>query len=388
MTRSERLSVALVSPRFPPATGGIEAVVEAQARRLVAAGHRVDVFTQDAGVGPNTSVAAGAARAAGPAGPSGYRVHRFANWTRSARYPVSPGLMVDLRRRARHYDLVHLHGYHGAAALAGLFLRASVPVVFTPHLHGGGHTPLARLMHVVHRRFGRALMRRADRVVCVSRAEAGVVTALFPDTVGKVDVVHNGLDLRLRPDPAPRPDAPMLLYFGRLEAYKRVDLAVRALHHLPGWRLTVAGEGPAGPDIARLARTEGLADRVELLGRVSDAELAELVGRAWAVVSMSEHEAFGLGVLEAAAWSVPVVASDIPAHAEVSGLAPGAMDLVPAGATPEELAVVLARVGRPLCCRPHPAPWVAALSWDLVAERLVDAYRDVLDGFHGQGTGS
>jgi glycosyltransferase involved in cell wall biosynthesis len=67
---------------------------------------------------------------------------------------------------------------------------------------------------------------------------------------------------------------------------------------------------------------------VHLVGRVPDATLDALYRHATIVATASVYEGFGLPVLEAIARGRPIVASDIPAHAEVLG---DAGRLVPTG---------------------------------------------------------
>lgn len=361
------LRVGIVTPRYPPGKGGVEEVVANQARVLSEHGHRVEVLTH-----VNDRAVTGTS-SEGPVS-----VHRYRGVTGSERYPVAPGLYPALRRAAGRLDVVHAHHFHDAAALAVLGLPADVPVVFTPHLHGGGHTAAARLMHVFYRPLGRRLFSRADRVVCVSNAEAELVADLFPAAAARTTVVHNGLRLRSRPSgPYDGTSAPLLLSVGRLEHYKRQDLAVRALAHLPGWELAVVGDGPASRVLQDLAARTGVADRVHFTGRINDEELGRWMARAWAFVSMSEKEAFGLTLLEAAAWGIPVLASAIPAHQEVSGLAPGAIELVTTGTDASSLAGSVALAAKPMT-EVAPRSWVEELSWTRAGRSLEAVYRTLV----------
>jgi hypothetical protein len=56
-------------------------------------------------------------------------------------------------------------------------------------------------------------------------------------------------------------------------------------------------------------------------GRISDEKLHRLYGQASVVASASDHEAFGLVVTEGIASGARVIASDIPAHAELAEMA-------------------------------------------------------------------
>ena len=83
----------------------------------------------------------------------------------------------------------------------------------------------------------------------------------------------------------------------------------------------------------------GVAPRLHLRGRVSQAELDAWYARADVVASLSHRESFGLAVLEGAVAGAAVVASDIPAHREVAAyLPPGRAVFVAPDCTPVELA--------------------------------------------------
>ncbi len=92
-----------------------------------------------------------------------------------------------------------------------------------------------------------------------------------------------------------------LLSLGRLVAYKRVDLAVRAAN-ATGARLIVAGDGP---ERARLERLAG--PTVRFVGEVSESEAGELMERSTAMVFCAEED-FGIAPVEANAHGLPVIA--------------------------------------------------------------------------------
>lgn len=92
-----------------------------------------------------------------------------------------------------------------------------------------------------------------------------------------------------------------ILYLGRLVAYKRVDLVVRAATHL-GLRAVIAGEGP---ELRRLKTLAG--PTVEFVGAVSEAAAAGLLETCAALVFCGEED-FGIALVEANAHGAPVVA--------------------------------------------------------------------------------
>jgi len=91
------------------------------------------------------------------------------------------------------------------------------------------------------------------------------------------------------------------LVVSELVAYKRVDLAVRALAGM-GRRLRVVGDGPEFKNLKNLG-----APGVEFCGRVPDSELRDLLARCRALVVPGEED-FGMTPVEALASGKPVIA--------------------------------------------------------------------------------
>jgi glycosyltransferase involved in cell wall biosynthesis len=107
-----------------------------------------------------------------------------------------------------------------------------------------------------------------------------------------------------------------VVYVGRLERYKRVDVFLHAMAALrerfPRAEILVIGRGSAAKDLARLAQELGLAERTRFTGFVSDDERDALVADARVCVCPSTKEGWGLTVIESNALGTPVVATDAP----------------------------------------------------------------------------
>ena len=91
-----------------------------------------------------------------------------------------------------------------------------------------------------------------------------------------------------------------LLFAGRLDRLKRVDLLIEALAHADkNARLKIAGRGPLEASLRQLAAARGVEARVEFLGFVSDEELLTLLATARAAVYAPVNEDYGYVTLEA-----------------------------------------------------------------------------------------
>jgi glycogen(starch) synthase len=175
------------------------------------------------------------------------------------------------------------------------------------------------------------LANRADSLITCSAAMRAEVTHLFDVDPDTITVLHNGIEprrWRVRPaDVAAArerhgsPNAPLLLFFGRLEWEKGVQDLIAGLARIrrshPGTRLVVAGTGSHAQWLADQARKHRVLRAVEFAGHLSDRELAATLSAADAVVLPSRYEPFGIVALEAAAAGTPLVASTAGGLGEV-----------------------------------------------------------------------
>jgi glycosyltransferase involved in cell wall biosynthesis len=92
-----------------------------------------------------------------------------------------------------------------------------------------------------------------------------------------------------------------------LEEYKGIQHVVRTLPKLPDYHLVIAGRGPYKEELERIAREEGVCERVELLGYVDDDRLPKLYVGADVYLTLSEFEAYGMTVAEALTARTPCI---------------------------------------------------------------------------------
>lgn len=230
--------------------------------------------------------------------------------------------LADVVSRHR-VQVAHLHAL-STAALPFLALR--VPHIYTFHAESlvGPH---ARAFHALEI----LLARSAKRCVVVSRAMLEVASRRTRIPRGRLVVIANGVDVdRLRAQHVSRAairarygvplDAPLVTVLARLDGNKRQDLVLEAVARLPDRRTNVvlAGSLTADPhwveQLRATARALGIDSRVRFPGIVADAP--SLLSASDVLVAASASESFGIAPVEGMVLSVPVVASDIPAHRE------------------------------------------------------------------------
>jgi glycosyltransferase involved in cell wall biosynthesis len=141
--------------------------------------------------------------------------------------------------------------------------------------------------------------RRFDRWMANSTAVRGRIQTYYGVPVDEIDVVHPPVDVDSFDANDERGD--FWLFVGRLSAYKRADVAVRAFNDT-GLRLLVVGEGRERGALERIA-----SENVVFAGRTDDATLRSLLASARGLVFPAEDD-FGIVCVEALASGAPVVA--------------------------------------------------------------------------------
>jgi glycosyltransferase involved in cell wall biosynthesis len=134
--------------------------------------------------------------------------------------------------------------------------------------------------------------------------------------------------MRLSPRPATPAGPPLLIFTSRLAPNKRQEDLVRVLAALretgrPQATLVLPGGwGDTETYVAglrRFASDLGVSGAVEIPGSLSDRQLGDLYARASIAVCASEHEGFGMHLLEAMAFDLPIVARAAAAVPETLG---------------------------------------------------------------------
>lgn len=204
--------------------------------------------------------------------------------------------------------VVHTHGIAGQVFGARAAQRLNLPVVW--HLHDRRETRWT-FDGLLHRLASRA---RVDVAVAVSAMVAQSWRG--PVDASRLQVVYNGVSSQFML-PAPRLDAPTVLWCGRLQHWKGthvfLDLAAAVRRQVPDARFIVVGGSlfglePEYPEaLRRQADRLGLSSVIEWVGQVADAR--PWLAAADVVVHTSvQPEPFGLVVAEAMMQSRPVVA--------------------------------------------------------------------------------
>ena len=301
-------------------------------------------------------------------------------------YTVRELFEVSWAFRGQHLDVIHLPHYvvpAGLPAPAVVTIHDIIQLLYPPRNRRS--MALAYLRHMMRR-----ALRRARRVVTVSRTTRNDLIRIFGGTGGRIEVIPNGVDdafferppreelesLRQRYNLRP----PIILVVANDKPHKNASTALRAFHRavrtrgIPGQLVFVGGFSPECR-LASAARHMDLGDRVLFLGRLPRKELIAFYHLSSLLLHVALYEGFGLPVLEGMAAGVPVITSNVGAMRE---LGEGAALLVgPLDVFGIARALERALVDDPLRRRMIEAGRLRAkeLTWDRAAESTVAVYR-------------
>ena len=186
-----------------------------------------------------------------------------------------------------------------------------------------------------------------------------------------IRVVLCGVDhARYRPDPSARDPRPLIVFVGRLERYKRLDVLLEAVAAVRRGGLdahaVIAGAGDALDSVRARVRALGLGDRVEVPGFVEEAEKVRLLQAAHVAVQPSEKEGWGLTVIEANACGTPCIAAAVPGLRD--SVRDGETGLLVPPRDAQALAAALVRMLRDDALRARLAAgalaWAARFRWE------------------------
>ncbi|MCK6461350.1 MAG: glycosyltransferase family 4 protein [Planctomycetes bacterium] len=222
------------------------------------------------------------------------------------------GGLGDALRRIRPGGIV-CTGYSAGTVAASRYARKhGIPLAIWSGTVPG---PLEReWWRVLLRRW---LVRKSDGFLAYGSAAREYLVSLGADP-GRIHIAWNTVEtdrfLKLPLPRSPLPSEPLrLLTVGYLERRKRVDLAIEAVaaaaRRGSDVELEVAGDGTERAALEALAADLGVAGRVRFLGNVAYDAIPALHGRAHGFLFPTEHDIWGLALVEAMAAGKACVAS-------------------------------------------------------------------------------
>ncbi|MCL5959742.1 MAG: glycosyltransferase [Chloroflexi bacterium] len=376
--------------------GGMNVYVRGLSQELGRNGMSVDIFTRWSDpnvprvvhIDEQTRVIHLKAGPVGPVAKSGILQHL-------------PEFVCNLRlfrqEQGLDYRLIHSHYWYSGWVAGMLRHKWNVPGVVMFHTLGAVKNNAHRAGNESPQRIEaeRRIISTADLIVASSRHERHQMIDIYGAKPEGIRIIPCGIDLdqfqpidkRAARHSLGLNDTRTLLFVGRIEPLKAVDVLLKAMARLPGilpdiQLLVLGGDPNAAGEMSRLrslATELGIVDQVSFVGSVDHSRLPLYYSAADLCVVPSHYESFSLAAAEALSCGTPVVAARVGGlqslvhHLKNGFLTPSHSPDAFAGAISslmenEPLRLALAGEARPS---------VQHLGWPAVAAEVLAAYDDL-----------
>ena len=316
------MRIALASQEYPPETahGGIGSQTYLKAHGLASLGHEVHVISHSTD-GARHEYLDGAVHITRIPGLD-ERLPIYTQPVQWLTYSAEVAAAVTELHSRTPLDLVDFPEWGGESYIH-LLNRTEwnhIPTVI--QLHG----PLVMFAHTMGwPEMEATCLRLADAVFSSSKCSADWCARHYGLAREGIEVLHTGVDTHLfRPQGTPKADQPTIIFVGKIERNKGVELLLDAAceltHEFPNLRLRMLGHG--NDVLISELRTKALArelpDLLDLPGFVARDDLPSHICRAHVFAAPSIYEGGpGLVYLEAMACGLPVIACEGSGAAEV-----------------------------------------------------------------------
>jgi glycosyltransferase involved in cell wall biosynthesis len=314
------MKVAMITSFFLPYVGGMEYAVYHLSREISKLGVEVDVITPF----PRKSMADENMN---------FKVHRLRPSLKLSKGFFCPPLLAHLLRH--DYDIYHLHlPFHfGGETTALCSLIKKTPIIATHHQDWiSQNTLLNGAYRIYDEIFTNWILKNAKLITAStnSRAESSPVLKNYRE---KTVVLRFGVDtdmfypgcggaeLKLQ---LALQNKKIVLFVGKLDRqhrYKGLDYLIKAFHgvtkEINNAVLVVVGSGDLLPFYMKMAKGQGLENKVFFMGGVSNEKLSRIYDMCDVFVLPSLNEAYGIVLIEAMACGKPVITTNLPGPAEV-----------------------------------------------------------------------
>lgn len=236
--------------------------------------------------------------------------------------PISTSFFRNFRRLSKEADIFHLHSPFPLGEICYLLLRPKGKKLIITY-----HADISQTRWACFAPFYKyalmALLEKSYRIIITSPSmlESSPILHSF---INKCQVIPLGIDLNKFDSTSNEKKKDLkdnlrigsekvILFVGRLAYYKGVDYLISAMQKIDA-RLLIIGSGEQKEYLMRKSEKLKLQNKIHFMGKVHSEELPTYysIADVFVLPSINGGEAFGLVQLEAMAFGVPVVNTNLP----------------------------------------------------------------------------
>ncbi len=311
------MRIAFVIPYFYPALeyGGTPRIAYDFARALSRRGHFLRILTTDSGGSSRLKPNGTADRQL-----DGMEVVHYANISNSLAFRqrifIAPDFLRNASRQLRDVEVAHIHDLRSFLSVSAHKALRSLHVPFVLSPHGGlQHLGKRTAKRIFDGLWGKHILRDASAICAVSPTEEmdAVQFGISHDRIARLPSAINSEAFRELPPRQRTSGRPTILFLGRLNWIKSIDVLIRAFSSFRRSMeadLVIAGpDDGAEPQLRALTKQLDLDRFVTFTGFLNEQQKIQAIVDSDVVVLPSAREGFPVTVLEALACRAPMIVS-------------------------------------------------------------------------------
>jgi glycogen(starch) synthase len=280
------------------------------------------------------------------------------------------------------FDVIHAHDWMTYPAGIAAKKISGKPLVV--HVHATEYDRSGEYVDARVRTIEYNGMKQADRVITVSEWTKKTTVERYHIPEEKVDVVHNGIILKDKPNvifKSPLKKFPIVTFLGRITHQKGplffVEAARKVLEQIPDARFIVAGAGDLLPAMIQRTAQLKISSKFHFTGFLKGKDIDKIWSMSNVYVMPSVSEPFGIAPLEAIQAGVPVIISK---QSGVSEVMPHtiAVDFWNTTALANAICGVLHYKSLHNTLKKNGEAEIKNITWEKAAKKLNDLYHDLI----------
>ena len=302
---------------FPHVGGGVEKVILEISIRLVKLGHEVCVLTLNTTDEKKEEYL------------HGIRIVRVKAFDLTKIIGLQCAVSLNLWYKVKDLvndfkpDVIHLHNRFFFTTLVGIFLKKKLKIPTITTIHLGEINYITGLKGGIIRKIEKFMIKnineKSDIITAVSTNMMDNAVKLGLERE-KCKVIPNGVDLEFFNTVHQFREKPRkIVYVGRLLANKGPQILLKSVKSVmkkfPDVQFLIVGEGPLLSKLEKFCKQNNLNSNVKFFGRLED--IRPIMNESDLYVRPSYLDGMPLGVLEAMAMGLPVLATDIAGTKEL-----------------------------------------------------------------------
>jgi glycosyltransferase involved in cell wall biosynthesis len=305
-----------VGKYYPPYFGGIEVFTQNISEELTKRGFTVEVLSYSMdNRSYNETI-------------NGVKIYREAVLFTIFSQPISPRYILRLFKIYKNFDLIHFHSLNPIAEFFSLFLKKNIKKIVTFHHDLPNSGLKEKILSYFYKPILNIFLSRCDKIVSASSYFDEIFPTLYPFSKKHSAIPYGIYDPQetlpkneRSPHEITLSDKEHILFVGRLVKYKNIDTLIRAMSYVEK-KLVILGSGPEEMFLKELSKSLNLSNKIIFIPAITSKSMFySYFKKALLFVfpSYSRGESFGIVLLEAMAFSLPLITSNkIPSICDIN----------------------------------------------------------------------